>query len=210
MICIKHYKNQDCGTYVLMMTQFGGCEKSECKIGFVKIIINSGNDRRIPLDMTPPYSFGGESVKENAIVALPRSSAMLFGRSRSPWMFPLSDFDEKTISDWIAFVVVSLTRDAVKWTRTEGGGGEKFTKNIKLMCYTHAERGKSFFIFFICLKWCFRVEFVFLLSDLETRYSLSFGSAIITCFEGVAGSGISVDTMKEMIVRNFNEVQQKE
>lgn len=51
---------------------------------------------------------------------------------------------------------------------------------------------------------------MFLLSDLETRYSLSFGSAIITCFEGVAGSGISVDTTKEMIVRNFNEIQKKE
>lgn len=36
----------------------------------------------IPLDMIP-YSFGGESVKEKAIVAFPRSMEMLFGLSRS-------------------------------------------------------------------------------------------------------------------------------
>lgn len=88
-----------------------------------------------------PYSFCGESVKENAIVAFPLSlTEMLFGRSRSLWVLLLSDFDEKTISGWTTFVVVSLTRDAVKWTIENGrkrealggereGERERFTKH---------------------------------------------------------------------------------
>lgn len=68
----------------------------------------------LPLEIIP-YSFGGESVKEKAIVAFPRSTVMLFGRSRSLCMFAASDFGLKTISGWIALVVVSLTRDAEYW-----------------------------------------------------------------------------------------------
>lgn len=62
-----------------------------------------------------PYSFGGESVNENAMVALPRSpTEMLFGRSLSGWIKLFSAFgDNTTTSD---FVVVSLTRDGTKWT----------------------------------------------------------------------------------------------
>ena len=51
----------------------------------------------LPLEIIP-YSFGGESVKEKAIVAFPRSTVMLFGRSRSLCMFAASDFGLKTIS----------------------------------------------------------------------------------------------------------------
>lgn len=81
----------------------------------------------LPLEMTP-YSFGGESVKENAIVAFPRVSKMLFGRSLCSARF--SDLGEKTISGWLTLVVVSLTRDAVKWAINEAGGvGERFTKH---------------------------------------------------------------------------------
>lgn len=75
-----------------------------------------------------PYSFWGESVKENAIVAFPLSpTEMLFGRSRSLWML-LSDFVEKMISGWATFVVVSLTRDTVKWTIEDEG--EKAEREI--------------------------------------------------------------------------------
>lgn len=79
----------------------------------------------LPLDMTP-YSFGGESVKEKAIVAFPRVSKMLFGRSLCSARF--SDLGEKTISGWFTFVVVSLTRDAVKWA-IKKGERERFTKH---------------------------------------------------------------------------------
>lgn len=77
--------------------------------------ISEDGEKFKPPEMIP-YSFWGESVKENAIVAFPLSpTEILFGRSRSLWVL-LSDFVEKTISGWIIFVVVSLTRDAVKWT----------------------------------------------------------------------------------------------
>lgn len=85
--------------------------KKKCKNN----ISNRLQGHTLPSDITP-YSFGGESVNEKAIVAFPLSMEMLFGLSRSVWTLLLSDFDEKTISGWIAFVVVSLTRDAVKWT----------------------------------------------------------------------------------------------
>lgn len=51
---------------------------------FIKIQFNKiYRYNKLPLEMIP-YSFGGESVNENAIVALPRSlTEMLFGLSRS-------------------------------------------------------------------------------------------------------------------------------
>jgi hypothetical protein len=87
-------------------------------------------------------------VKEKAIVAFPRSMDMLFGRSRSAWMLLFSDFDENTISGWIAFVVVSLTRDAALNDSSNGErkrerrqrGRERNLQSINLMCYTHAKR----------------------------------------------------------------------
>lgn len=104
-----------------------------------------------------PYSFCGESVKEKAIVAFPRSpTEMLLGLSRSEWLLLLSDFVEKIISGWTTFVVVSLTRDAAKSTIAEGKRGRrKDLQNINLMCYIHAKRGKAFFhenSFFIGFK----------------------------------------------------------
>lgn len=86
----------------------------------------------LPLELIP-YSFGGESVNEKAIVAFPLSTEMLFGRSRSLWLF-VSGFDGKAISGWIAFVVVSLTRDAVEWI-VKSKKEQKIHKNIYLMCY---------------------------------------------------------------------------
>lgn len=104
----------------------------------------------VPLDMIP-YSFGGESVKEKAIVAFPLSMEMLFGLSRSEWILLFSDFDEKTISgwDWTAFVVVSLTRAAVN-----GPAEGKYLQNINLMCYTH----ESFSVGNLFQKWYFHVS----------------------------------------------------
>lgn len=88
-----------------------------------------------------PYSFGGESVNENAIVALPRSlTEMLFGLSRSGWMKLFSDFGANTTSD---FVVVSLTRDAAKWTIITRWNGREFgyLQSINFMCYTEFRNG---------------------------------------------------------------------
>lgn len=128
-----------------MLTQFVGWNRN--KEGRKRVSIRFYLlSRNSPLDMIP-YSFGGESVKEKAIVAFPLSMAMLFGRSRSLCVLMLSDFDEKTISGWITFVVVSLTRDAAKWTIIEAGqnvNGARDLQNINLMCYIHANE-KSFY-----------------------------------------------------------------
>jgi hypothetical protein len=78
---------------------------------------------------------------------------------------------------------------------------ERDLQNINLMCYIHANEKKLFAqktVFFHLFHGIFmqaerEILFIFMLFIVwhEIRNLLSFGSATITCFDGVAGSGIS-------------------
>lgn len=95
----------------------------------------------IPLDMTP-YSFGGESVKEKAIVAFPLSMEMLFGLSRSEWILLLSDFDEKRFQAEQLLLSYHWRVMLFKGEADRKKKGMRDLQSINLMCYIHAKRAK--------------------------------------------------------------------